>query len=65
MSIKETGLEVNVDKMKYMLMSEDQRAGQNHNIMIDNISFEKMVQFKYLGTTLMIKILFRKKIGAH
>jgi len=33
--------------------------------MIDNISFEKVVQFKYLGTTLMIKILFRKKIRAH
>ena len=36
-----------------MVMSEDQRAGQNHNIMIDNISFEKLVQFKYLETTLM------------
>jgi hypothetical protein len=29
---KETGLEVNVDKTKYMVMSRDQNAAQNHNI---------------------------------
>jgi hypothetical protein len=27
---KETGLEVNADKTKYMVMSRDQIAGQNH-----------------------------------
>jgi hypothetical protein len=32
-------------------MSYDQNAGQSHNINIDNISFEKVEQFKYLGTT--------------
>jgi hypothetical protein len=49
---KEIGLEVNAEKAKYMVMSLDQNAGQNHNIKIDNKSFEKGEQFKYLGTTL-------------
>jgi hypothetical protein len=49
---KEIGLEVNAEKTKYMVMSRDQNAGQNHNIKIDNKSFERLEQFKYLGTTL-------------
>jgi len=44
-------LEVNADKPKYMVMSRDQNAGQNHNIKIDNSSFERVEQFNYLGTT--------------
>jgi hypothetical protein len=42
---------VNADKTKYMVMSQDQNAGQKHNIKFDNSSFEKMDEFKYLGTT--------------
>jgi len=61
---KETGLEVNADKTGYMVMSGDQNVGQNHNITIDNSSFEKVEQFRYLGATLRIKILFRKKLRA-
>jgi len=61
---QEIGLEVNADKTKYMVMSQDQNVGQNHNIMNDNSSFEKVEQFKYLGVTLRIKILFRKKLRA-
>jgi hypothetical protein len=49
---KEIGLEVNAEKTKYMVMSRDQNAGQNHNIKIDNKPFERVEQFKYLGTTL-------------
>jgi hypothetical protein len=50
---KEIGLGVNADKTKYMDMSRDQNVGQNHNIKTDNKSFERVEQFKYLGTTLM------------
>jgi hypothetical protein len=50
---KEIGLEVNAERTKYMVMSRDQIAGQNHNIKIYNKSFERVEQFKYLGTTLM------------
>jgi hypothetical protein len=33
---KEVGLEVNVEKTKYMLVSRDQNAGQNKEIKIGN-----------------------------
>jgi hypothetical protein len=49
---KEIGLEVNAEKTKNMIMSGDQNAGQNHNIKIGNKSFERLEQFKYLGTVL-------------
>jgi hypothetical protein len=44
-------LEVNAEKTKYMLMSRHQNAGQNHNIMIANRSFQNVAKFKYFGTT--------------
>ena len=46
---KQTGLEVNADKPKYMVLSQDQNAGRNHSIKIDNSSFERVEEFKYLG----------------
>jgi hypothetical protein len=33
-------------------MSRDQNAGRNHNIRIDNSSFERVEEFRYLGTNL-------------
>jgi len=39
---KEFGLEVNADKIKYMVMSRDQIAGRSHNIKIDNSSYERV-----------------------
>jgi Na+-transporting NADH:ubiquinone oxidoreductase subunit NqrA len=36
----------------YMVMSRNQNAGQHHNIKIDSKSFERVEEFKYLGTTL-------------
>jgi hypothetical protein len=38
---KEIGLEVNAEKTKYMVMSRNQNAGQNHNIKIDNKSLKE------------------------
>ena len=51
-SSKEMGLEGNADKTKCMVMSRDQNAGQSHNTEIDNSSFERVKEFKYLRTTL-------------
>jgi hypothetical protein len=33
---KETGLEVNAENTKYMVMSQEQNAGKHHNIKTDN-----------------------------
>ena len=49
---KEIGLQANADKTKYRVTSRDQNAGRSHNIKIDNRSFERVEEFKYLGTTL-------------
>jgi hypothetical protein len=43
---------VNPEKTKYMLMSCSQKIGQEHSINIASRSFEDVVKFKYLGTTL-------------
>ena len=49
---KETGLEVNADKTKCMVMSRDWNAGRDHSVKIDNSAIERVEKFKYLGTTL-------------
>jgi len=59
---KETGLEVNADKTKYMVMSQDQNAEQSQNLKTDNSSFVRVKQFKYLGTTLMNQNSIQEKI---
>jgi hypothetical protein len=48
---KEIGLEINVEKTKYMLLTRHQNAGQNRDIKIAKRLFENVSQFKYLGTT--------------
>jgi hypothetical protein len=48
---KEIGLEINIQKTKYMLVFRDQHVGQNRDIKIGNRSFENVLQFKYLGRT--------------
>ena len=49
---KEIGLEVNVDKTKYMGMSRGKNAGQSRNMRINNRSFERVEEFKCLGKPL-------------
>jgi UDP-galactopyranose mutase len=66
---KEIGLEVNEDKIKYMVMAPDQNAGRRHSMNIDNSSIERVEEFKYLGTTLrnqnsiQVEIKSRLKLG--
>ena len=52
---REIGLEVSADKTKYMFMSRDQNTGRIHSVRIDNSTFERVEEFKYLGTTLTNK----------
>ena len=37
---KETGLKINADKTKYMVMSRDRNAGRGHSVKIYNSSIE-------------------------
>jgi hypothetical protein len=59
---KEVGLERNVEKTKYMLLSRHQNVGQNRDIKIANRSFEKVSQFKYLGTKVTNQNLIQEEI---
>jgi hypothetical protein len=43
---KEVGLEINVEKTKYTLLSPQQNVGQNRDMKIANRSFENVSQFK-------------------
>jgi hypothetical protein len=52
---KEIGLEIYADRTKYMIMSRDQNTGRRHGMKTDIISFERVEEFKYLGTTLTNK----------
>jgi hypothetical protein len=45
---KEIGQKVNAERTKYIVISQDQNAGQSHKTKIDNNSFERVEEFKYL-----------------
>ena len=49
---KGNGLEVNDDKTKCRIISREHNVGQHPNIKTENKSFERMEQFRYLGTNL-------------
>jgi hypothetical protein len=49
---KESGLEVNADKTKYMVMFRVRIAGRDDSVKIDNSSIERVEEFKYLGIML-------------
>jgi hypothetical protein len=59
---KEAGLEVNVEKTMYMLVSHDESANQNQDIRTGNRSFENVSQFKYLGTTVTDQNFIQEEI---
>jgi hypothetical protein len=59
---KEVGLEIKVEKTKYMLLSRHQNAGQNRDIKTANRSFENVSQFKYLGKRVSNQNLIQKEI---
>jgi hypothetical protein len=52
---KEVGLEINVEKTKYMLLSHRQNAGQNRDIKIADRTFENVSHFKYFGIQQQIR----------
>jgi hypothetical protein len=58
----EVGLEVNTGKTKYMLLSHQKNAGQNHDIKTVNRCFENVAQFRYLGTTVTNQNLIQEEI---
>jgi len=43
-------------------MSQDQNAGQSHSMKTDNSSFERLGEFKYLGTNLTNQNSIHEKI---
>jgi hypothetical protein len=43
---KEVGLEINVEKIMYVLLSHYQNAGHDHDIKMVNISFENVARFR-------------------
>jgi hypothetical protein len=45
-----------------MLLSHHQKAWKYRDVKIGNRSFENMVQFKYLRTTIANQILFWRKL---
>ena len=56
------GLEVNSKKTKYMTTSRHQNVIQNQNIVIENLSFENVEKFRYLGVTVTTTNDIREEI---
>jgi hypothetical protein len=61
-SSKEVGLEINVVKTQYILLSCHQIVGQNRGIKTVNRSFEYVSQFRYLGRAVTNRNLIQEEI---
>jgi hypothetical protein len=59
---KEVGLEVNVEKTKYMLLSHHQNARKNRDIKRAKRLFEDISQLKYLGMLVINQSLIQEEI---
>jgi hypothetical protein len=59
---KEVGLEINIEKTKYMLLSSHQSVSQNWDMKIGDRSFDNVSQFKHLGMTVTNKNLIQEEI---
>jgi hypothetical protein len=59
---KEVCLEINVEKIKYTLLSRHQNVGQNRDIKIAKKLFEIVSQFRYLGTTVTNQNFIQEEI---
>jgi hypothetical protein len=65
---EEFGVEVNAEKGKYMLLSNRQNAGQNHDIKTASRYFENVRRLNYLGTTAsnknLIQVEMKRKLNS-
>jgi hypothetical protein len=61
---KQSGVQINVEKTKYTLLSRHQNAGQNRDIKIANRSLKNVSQFIYLGTSLTNQNLILEEINS-
>jgi hypothetical protein len=59
---KEVGLEIDVERTKYMVLSRHQNMGRNWDIKIANRSFGNVPQLKYLRTTVTSQNLIQVEI---
>jgi hypothetical protein len=59
---REVGIVVNTEKAKYTVIFRCQNAGEIHNLMIANKSFENVTNFKYLGKAIKNKNYIHEEI---
>jgi hypothetical protein len=62
-AIMEDGLEVNIEKTKYMVTFRHQNAGEELNILIANKSVENVGNFKHLRKTVTNQNCVREEIN--